>query len=105
MSGKAEAQERLRLDKWLWHARVVRTRTLAQKLAADGYVRVNGVRAEQSRPVRVGDVLTIALERSVRVLEVKALGVRRGSATEAQALFEELNRPESAAGRYASPQG
>lgn len=91
MSGGAEAPGRLRLDRWLWHARVVRTRTLAQKLASDGYVRVNGVRAEQDRPVRVGDVLTIALERQVRVLQVKALGERRGSATEASLLFEEIS--------------
>lgn len=83
-----EPADRLRLDKWLWHARVVRTRTLAQELARSGHVRVNGQRAASaSRPVRIGDVLTIALDRTVRVLEVTALGERRGPASAAQALF------------------
>lgn len=95
-----ETRDRQRLDAWLWHARVVRTRSLARALACDGYVRVNGTRAEQpAKPVRVGDVLTIALERRVRVLEIRALGERRGNAAEAGLLFAELlaDRPASPA--------
>lgn len=85
---------RQRVDKWLWHARVVRTRTLAQKLAESGHVRLNGVRiAASSQPVRVGDVLTIALEERVRVLEVRALAERRGSAIAAAALYEDRSPP------------
>ena len=87
-----EARQRLRLDKWLWHARVVKTRSLAARLVEGGHVRVNGVRAEAaSKPVRPGDVLTIALERTVRVMKVIALGERRGPASEAQALYEDLS--------------
>src|ERR1039458_9208131 len=63
--------ERQRLDKWLWFARVVRTRTLAGRLVGDGHVRVNAQRIETpAKPVRPGDVLTIALERRVRVLRI-----------------------------------
>ncbi|HEY0290747.1 MAG TPA: RNA-binding S4 domain-containing protein [Hansschlegelia sp.] len=80
-----------RLDTWLWRARVVKTRSLGAKLARSGHVRVNGRRsATAHQPVRVGDVLTIALERSVRMLRVTAFGERRGPATEARALFEDI---------------
>ena len=80
-----------RIDKWLWHARVVRTRTDAAALAASGQVRLNGVRVDAaSRAVKPGDVLTIALERQVRVLKVVAPGTRRGAYPEAKLLFEDL---------------
>jgi ribosome-associated heat shock protein Hsp15 len=83
--------ERQRLDKWLWFARVVRTRTLAQRLVGDGHVRVNALRIDTpAKPVGPGDVLTIALERQVRVLRVVAIAARRGGAEDAQHLFEEL---------------
>jgi ribosome-associated heat shock protein Hsp15 len=89
-----EAQARLRLDKWLWHARVVKTRTLAAKLVEAGHVRLNGTRTDQpSKAVKAGDVLTIALERTVRVLRVVDLGERRGPASEAQQLFDDLSPP------------
>jgi ribosome-associated heat shock protein Hsp15 len=70
---------------------VTKTRSLAAKLAQSGHVRLNGRRIEAAaRPVRVGDVLTIALERTVRVLRVAALGDRRGPAAEARTLYDEL---------------
>lgn len=82
---------RQRLDKWLWFARVVKTRSLAAKLVDAGHVRINAVRTDQpSKQVRAGDVLTIALERTVRILKVRAAGVRRGPFAEAQALYEDL---------------
>jgi ribosome-associated heat shock protein Hsp15 len=84
--------ERQRLDKWLWHARVVRTRSAAAALIAAGYVRINGIRADAaSRPVRLGDVLTIALDRHVRVLRVLSFAERRGDATLALTLYEDLS--------------
>jgi ribosome-associated heat shock protein Hsp15 len=90
----SEATPRLRIDKWIWHARVVKTRSLAAKLVQSGHVRLNGARTDQpSKPVKAGDVLTIALERTVRVLKVVGLGERRGPATEAQELFEDLSPP------------
>ena len=66
--------DRQRIDKWLWHARVVRTRSAAAALAASGHVRVNGERIDApSRAVRPDDVVTVALDRTVRVLRVGAL--------------------------------
>jgi ribosome-associated heat shock protein Hsp15 len=86
--GRCPAQ---RLDKWLWFARVVRTRSLATKLVAGGYVRVNARRVNTpAKAIGPGDVLTIALHYQVRVLRVIAPAARRGSAGEAALLFEEL---------------
>jgi ribosome-associated heat shock protein Hsp15 len=85
--------ERQRIDKWLWHARVVRTRTAAAGLADGGLVRINGTRVDAaSRAVRVGDVVTVALDR-IRILRVAGFSERRGSATDAAALFEDLSSP------------
>jgi ribosome-associated heat shock protein Hsp15 len=84
--------DRQRIDKWLWHARVVRTRSAAAALAASGHVRLNSQRIDAaSRTVRAGDVVTIALDRSVRVLKVAGFADRRGSADDAQVLYEDLS--------------
>jgi ribosome-associated heat shock protein Hsp15 len=84
-------QTKLRLDKWLWFTRVVKTRAIAQELAASGHVRVNGQRAESAaKSIRTGDVLTIALPSRVRVLKVLDVAERRGPASEAVHLYEEL---------------
>jgi ribosome-associated heat shock protein Hsp15 len=86
--------DRQRIDKWLWHARVVRTRSAAAALADAGLVRINGARIDMSsRPVRPGDVVTIALDRNVRVLKVIGYAERRGSADVARALYEDLTPP------------
>lgn len=83
--------EALRLDKWLWFARVVKTRTLAATLISDGRVRVNRVRVTKpAHHVRPDDVVTISAARGVRVLRIKTCGTRRGPASEAQQLFEDL---------------
>lgn len=84
--GTAESQ---RIDRWLWHARLVKTRTLAASLVASGYVRVNGRRAEQpARAVRAGDILTVALPSRVRVLKVTGILPRRPDAAGARLLYE-----------------
>ena len=86
--------DRQRIDKWLWHARVVRTRSAAAALSDSGLVRVNGARIDtSSRPVRPGDVVTIALDRSVRILKVIGYAERRGLADDARVLFEDLTPP------------
>ena len=83
--------ERQRIDKWLCYARVVKTRSLAARLVEEGHVRVNGTRsASSAKLVGTGDVLTIALERQVRVLRIVGTGERRGPYCEASRLFEEL---------------
>jgi ribosome-associated heat shock protein Hsp15 len=83
--------ERQRLDKWLWHARVVKARTSAAALVEAGHVRVNGNRERApGHGVKLGDVLTIGLDRSVRVLKVIGFAERRGDATAARVLYDEL---------------
>ena len=84
-------RDRQRIDKWLWHARVVRTRGAAAALASSGYVRVNGARIRgPGRMVRIRDVVTVALDRVVRVLKVRSFIDRRGAAVAGQSLYEEL---------------
>ena len=86
--------ERQRLDKWLWHARVVRARTSAAALIEAGHVRINGVREKApGHAVKTGDVLTIGLDRTVRVLRVVGLAERRGDASAARVLYEDLQDP------------
>ena len=73
--------ERQRLDKWLWHARVVKARTSAAALIEAGHVRINGVREmAPGQAVKAGDVVTIGLDRGVRVLKVLGFAERRGDA-------------------------
>jgi ribosome-associated heat shock protein Hsp15 len=87
--------ERQRLDKWLWHARVVRARTSAAALVEAGHVRVNGVREKApGHAVKAGDVLTIGLDNSVRVLKVIAFSERRGDASAARRLYDDLQERE-----------
>ena len=83
--------ERQRLDKWLWHARVVRARTSAAALVEAGHVRINGVREKApGHAVKAGDVLTIGLDNSVRVLKVIGFSERRGDASAARGLYDDL---------------
>ena len=84
--------QKLRVDKWLWHARFFKTRTLAAKVVAGGHLRVNSRKAEKSSTcVVAGDVLTFAQEKRVRVIKVVALGTRRGPSNEAKLLYEDLS--------------
>jgi ribosome-associated heat shock protein Hsp15 len=83
--------ERQRLDKWLWHARVVKARTSAAALIEAGHVRINGVREKApGHAVKAGDVVTVALDRGVRVLKVLGFTERRGDASAARVLYEDL---------------
>jgi len=80
-----------RLDRWIWHARIVKTRTIASNLISAGHVRVNGERSAQpARAVRPGDVLTISLPARVRVLKVTRILPRRADAASARGLYESL---------------
>ena len=95
--------ERQRIDKWLWHARVVRTRSAAAALAASGHIRVNGERIDApSRAVRLADVVTVALDRTVRVLKVVGFAERRGGPETTRALWEDLAPPQVQAHEPAS---
>ena len=87
-----------RVDQWLWFARIAKSRTLAPALVARGKVRINRTRIEKpSATVKQGDVLTLALGPTVRVLEILAIGTRRGPSTEAQLLYRDLAPPPSLA--------
>jgi ribosome-associated heat shock protein Hsp15 len=92
----------LRLDKWLWFARLCKSRSVAAELCASGRLRSNRIPVtEPHHPVGPGDVLTFPLGRHIRVIRVVALAVRRGPAREAQALYQDLAppTPETAMGR------
>jgi ribosome-associated heat shock protein Hsp15 len=90
------SQARQRIDKWLWFARIVKSRTLAAKLVSEGHIRVNATRIETpAKSVGPGDVLTIALEREVKVLRILANSDRRGPYSEARLLYDDLSGRES----------
>jgi len=96
--------DRQRIDKWLWHARVVRTRQAAAALAASGHVRINAQRIDAaSRPVKPGDVVTVALDRTVRILKVVGFAERRGSAEDARALCEDILQDEKSLAETSVP--
>lgn len=86
--------ETQRLDKWLWFARFLKSRSLATTLANSGKLRLNGqliMKAHQQ--VKAGDVLTFPLGHHIRVIKVLQTGIRRGPASEAQTLYEDLSPP------------
>jgi len=86
------ANGRQRIDKWLFFSRAVKSRSLAAKLVEAGGVRINREKAAQSSDsVKLGDVLTITLERRILVYRVLSLGERRGPASEAQLMYEDLS--------------
>lgn len=90
----AAGPDRQRIDKWLFFARVVKSRSLAAKLVGAGGIRVNAAKITQpSRAVTVGDVLTITTDRRVLVLKILDCGTRRGPAPEARLLYEDMSPP------------
>lgn len=85
-----DAQPGLRLDKWLFHARLFKTRGLAAERIAGGGLRLNGQPCRKpGRAVHPGDMLTVSAHGRIRTLRIIALGQRRGPAPEAQALYDE----------------
>ena len=84
----------IRLDKWLWYARQVKSRTLAQKLVSSGKVLVNSDKIRSPKKlVKPSDVLTLTIADTVRVLKITKCGMRRGPFSEAQTLYEDLSPP------------
>lgn len=82
----------MRLDKLLWYLRFAKTRPIAQAMAEEGHIRLNGRRVDRSaQRIGVGDVLTLPLPLGVRVIEVLALPERRGPASEAQGCYRALD--------------
>jgi len=89
----AGADESVRLDRWLWAARMFRSRTLAADACDGGKVHVNGIAAKPHKSIRVGDRLTVTIERTQRDLEVRELSERRGPFVEAQRLYVDHTPP------------
>lgn len=85
--------EHVRLDKWLWAARLFKTRSLATEAVIGGRVHVDGERVKAAKEVRVGDRIDITISALRRRVEVKEISDRRGPASAAAALYEES--PES----------
>jgi len=97
---ESPSSPRLRLDKWLWAARLYKTRALATEEVGLGRVTVNGQSVKPARDIKAGDRLTIRQSATVRELVVLALSAQRGPAAVAQTLYQET--PESVAAREAA---
>jgi ribosome-associated heat shock protein Hsp15 len=97
----------LRLDKFLWYARIVKSRDLAQALAESGHLRIAGRVVDRAHaPVRIGDVLSFAIHGRVRVIRIESLPKRRGPSAEAQQLYSEIDsasQPDEGTADEASP--
>jgi ribosome-associated heat shock protein Hsp15 len=106
MSGETRqgGDDRIRVDKWLWHARFFKSRTLATRLVSAGRLRVNRrIIAKPRYLVGPGDVLTFAKGPNIRVIEVLAIGKRRGPAAEASTLYNDLSPPRPRKREEAGP--
>jgi ribosome-associated heat shock protein Hsp15 len=87
----------LRLDRYLFFIRLVKSRTLAQALIEAGHVRVDGKRvAKTAEEIRVGSIISLPLRGQVRVLRVTSLPARRGPASEARLAYEEIDEGAAA---------
>ena len=94
MAADREDRDWQRLDKWLWCARFMRARADCGRLVANGSVRINRQPTDKAHArLHVGDVLTVPVHGSVRVVRVLALAARRGPAAEARLLYEEIVEP------------
>ena len=90
MPASEATSARQRVDKWLWVARIVKTREAAAGLVEAGHVRINGQKTlKPGHSVKAGDVLTLVLNTRVRVLHIEGMAERRGPASAAQALYRE----------------
>ena len=94
MTAPQDPAQKIRLDKWLWFARVAKTRTIAKKLVLAGKIRIDGVKTSSpSISVKLGNTLTITQPRRIIVYRLLSIGTHRGPASEAQLLYEDLSPP------------
>jgi ribosome-associated heat shock protein Hsp15 len=89
----SEDPDSIRIDKWLWAARVFKTRSLAAAACTGGKVDVNAQAVKPAKSVRPGDVLHVTAGASRRVLRIAVLAERRGPAATARTLYEDLTPP------------
>jgi ribosome-associated heat shock protein Hsp15 len=84
--------EKIRLDTWLWYARFYKSRSLSSKAILSGKLRLNSNKINKpASKVKINDVLTINHINMVRIIQVQSLGSRRGPASEAQKLYNDLS--------------
>ncbi len=95
--------ESVRADKWLWAARLFKTRSLAAAACAGGKVEVNDQAAKAARLLRAGDLVRVTLPGGKRILKIAALSARRGPARAARALYADLTPPAPPRIRVAPP--
>ena len=90
--------EKIRLDTWLWYARFYKSRSLSSKAILSGKLRVNSNKIiKPASKVKINDVLTINHVNMVRIIQVQILGARRGPASEAQKLYNDLSENKTGA--------
>ena len=94
MGQQPGSDDRHRIDKWLWHVRLFKTRTLAADAVAGGRVKVDGDRVKPAHDLRIGQLVSITRDAGTIELQVLALPARRGPASQAQTCYVET--PESA---------
>lgn len=92
---EADGADRLRVDRWLWCARLYKSRSQASAAVAGGHVRLNGARVKPARAVQPGDRLAVVQHGRELELVIRAIPARRGPAAEARACYEET--PDSVA--------
>ena len=92
--------EKIRLDIWLWYARFYKSRSLSSKAILSGKLRVNSIKIiKPASKVKINDVLTINHINTVRIIQIQSIGARRGPASEAQALYNDLSADATAASK------
>ena len=94
--------ERIRVDKWLWAARLLKTRALAAEAVKAGRVKVNGVAAKPSKEVGAGDRLELRTGPVRVTVDVRGIAPRRGPASEAAELYDETEESRDARERHAA---
>ncbi|MES2305543.1 MAG: S4 domain-containing protein [Gemmatimonadota bacterium] len=99
--GSEESATKVRLDKWLWAARFYKTRSAATEAVAGGKVEVNGEHPKPAKTIQRGDLIRVRLGPFEHIVQVTGLAERRGSATQAAALFEETVASVAARARHA----
>lgn len=102
MRDMEQAPERVRVDKWLWAARLVKTRALAAEAVKGGRVEVNGQRIKPSKEVRAGDALEVTIGQVRVAVVVRGVALRRGPASEAALLYDETAESREARERHAA---
>ena len=95
MTDQNQSPASQRIDKWLWHARFFKTRSIAQKQVTTGKVRVDREKiSSPSRKVLPGNILTITMSRDIKIIEIVGIAEKRGPYIQAKLLYNDLSPPK-----------